>query len=228
MELGGDAGLLQFLSQSGGGGDQGVDLDHGLGGFVVCLQHGLHFGLAQIPDQQIHQNLGMAVFVHPGGGLLQGIFFSGGLSQDGVDQSRGVALFFAVFLGQGHGFVDRSAVRHPVQLEELIQAQMENIVDHGVQILDLAGEELLEVEVQLHPVLEHAVAEAGSQTCIPAVQAVPDNVLLHDAVGPGALLAAGDQGIQGGFTCAHISPPEDGPGNNREQPSACRPRPGGR
>ena len=226
--LGGDAGLLQLLGQSGGGGLQGVDLDHSLGGLVVGLQHRLHFGFAQIPDQQIHQHLGMAVLVHPGSGLLQGIFFSGGLSQDGVDQSRGVTLFFAVFLGQSHGFVHRSAVRHPVQLKELVQAQMENIVDHGVQILDLAGEELLEVEVQLHPILEHAVAESGGQTCIAAVQAVPDNVLLHDAVGPGALFTAGDQGIQGGFTCAHISPPEDGPGNNREQPSACRPRPGGK
>ena len=170
----------------------------------------------------------MAVLVHPGSRLLQAVLFISGLSQNGVDQSGSEPLLFAILLRQINGFVDGGGIGDTVQLKKLVQAQMENIVDHGMEVFDLAGEELLEVEVQLHPVLEHAVAEAGSQTCVSAVQPVPDDVLLHDAVGPGALLAAGDQGIQGGFTCAHISPPEDGPGNNRAQPSACRPRPGGR
>ena len=59
---------------------------------------------------------------------------------------------------------------------------MEDIPHHRLYILQPPGEQLLQVEVQLSPVLDHAVAQPCRQSRIPAVQPVMLNVLLQNAV----------------------------------------------
>ena len=76
-------------------------------------------------------------------------------------------------------------------------------MNHRVQVLELAGEQLLEVKIQLAPVLQNTVAKPGCQRCLSAVQSIPEGVGFENAVAPGAVLAAGDEHIQRSFPCAH-------------------------
>ena len=170
----------------------------------------------------------MAVDILQRFGFLQGALCLHRTAQNAVDQARGKTLFFTILLRQIHGLIHRRIVRHLIQFVNLVQAQMEDIVNHRMQIPDLAGEQLFQIPVQLVPVLEDTVAKPCRQRRVPAVQPVTEDVLLQHAVGPGAIFPAGDQRIQRSLSGAHISFPGGGPGNNREPPSACRPRPGGK
>ena len=207
--------LLQHLRQSLHGGPQGVHLDYGQRNVVVGGQHGLQHFAAQILLQRINELLGMTVPDSQGIRHFQRSLGPYGIAENPVDQSRHFRLEPAIFLCQQHRLIDGGAVWNFIQFVDLVQPQVQDIPDHGVQVLHLAGEQLCQEKVQQCPVLLHAVAEPGGQGCIPAVQLVPGDIILQNAVGPGALLPAGNENIQCGFSSRHFFiPPKDGHGNN--------------
>ena len=156
----------------------------------------------------------------------QGIPAPDRIAQNAVDQCCGVLLLFAVALRQIHGLIDRGGIGDLVQKQELIQPQMEDVPEHGPQVLEPSGQQLLEVVVQQCPVLQHAVGQPCGQGRVPAVQPVPGELLFQQSVGPAALGPAVFQHIQCTFSGGHIRFQWGGPGNSREPPCACRPRPG--
>ena len=202
MGLGGYSLPFQQLHQSRSGSPQGIHLHHRLGRGIVGNQHRLQSPLGHIGLQERNQSIGMAVFIRIGSRFLQLSLCADGISQHTVDQggSLGIAV---IFLGKYHRLVDSGGFRDLVQLVDLVQSQMEDIPHHRVQIPEFPGQQLLQVKVQLAPVLRNSVAQPGSQSCIPGIQAVPLDVLLQHTVGPGPLLAAGDQRIQRRFPGAH-------------------------
>ena len=80
---------------------------------------------------------------------------------------------------------------------------MQNIVNNRMQILQFSRQQLLQIMIQLQPVLHHAVAKPGGQRRIPPIQPIPGNIIFQHAVGPARLLAAGDQHIQRRFSGTH-------------------------
>ena len=72
-----------------------------------------------------------------------------------------------------------------------------------MQIPQLAGEQLLQIKVQLLTVLQHTVAKMGSQSRVTAIQPVPLDVLFQYAIGPSAVFPAGDQRIERSFSRTH-------------------------
>ena len=88
---------------------------------------------------------------------------------------------------------------------DLAKTQMENIMSHRMQILDLSGEQLLQIKVQLVPVLKDTVAKSCCQSRIPAIQPITDHIFFQNSVGPGTILAAGNQRIQRCFPGAHYA-----------------------
>ena len=159
-----------------------------------------------IAAQQIDQSLGMAVAVFQAGGLLQLALGAHSAAQHRVHKPRGGALKAAILLCQCHRFIDSGAVRDLVQFIDLIQAQMQDIPHHRMQILNLARQQLGQEKVQQVSVLQHAIAQPGSKGSVPSVQAVPCDIIFQHAIRPGRLLAAGDQGIQCRLSCAHNNP----------------------
>ena len=181
---------------------QGVDLHHRLRCGVVGNQGGLQRSLGKVGLQKGNQWVRMAVAVGIGNRLYQLSPGPRRAAQDAVDQG-GRLWVFAIFLRQGHGFVYRGAVGNFVQFIDLIQPQVKNVPHHRVQVLQPSRQELLQIKVQLVPVLQDAVAQPGGQGCVPAVQAVPADILLQHAVGPGPAFAAGHQRVQRRFPGPH-------------------------
>ena len=201
---------------------QGVHLNHRPGCFIVGPEHIFNTVFSHIIPKLFDQLPGMGVPIFQRGRLFQAALGFYSASEHTVHKSRGIALLFTVFLRQIHALVHSGAGRNFVHFIDLIQTQMENIMDHRMQVLHFAGEQLLQIEVQLVPVLQHTVAEPGSQSRIPTVQPVTKDILLHHTVGPGPLRPAGDQRIQRCFSGAHLKRPADGPGSNPVQPYVCR------
>ena len=144
----------------------------------------------------------MAVLISVGSRLFQLTPVTDGVSQNTVDQGGRLGIF-TVFFCQGNGFVHRRAVRDFVQRIELIEPQVEDIPHHRVKTLHTAPEQLLEVKIQLLPVLGDSVAKPRCQCRVPAVQSVPADGCFQHGVGPGILPAAGNQRVQRGFPGAH-------------------------
>ena len=198
----GDPLPFQPLQQLGCGDPQSIHLHHRLRRFVIRFQHGLQLSFWQIRLQKGDQLVRMAVAIGIGYRLFQGSLGSYGIAQNAVDQ-RGHFGVLTIFFCQGDGFVHRGAFRDLIHLIDLVQSQMQNVPGCGMQILQLSGEQLLKVKVQLAPVLLHAVAQSCCQRRVPAVQPVPLDIVLQHAVGPGAVLPAGDQRIQRRLSGAH-------------------------
>jgi diadenylate cyclase len=70
----------------------------------------------------------------------------------------------------------------------------------------IACEQLSKEKVQHISVLQHAIAQPGSQSRVTAVQPIPGNIIFQHTVGPGCLLPAGDQRIQRSPSCVHQNP----------------------
>ena len=198
----GNALSFQSLSQVFGGKAKGIDLHRGLRYAVVRNEHRLQSALGKVLLEQRNQGIRMAVLIRVGSRLFQLTPVTDGVSQNAVDQGSRLGIF-TVFLRQGDGFVHRRAVRDFVQFIELIEPQMENVPHHRMQILSSAREQLLEVKIQLLPVLGDSVAQPAGQRRVPAVQPVPADGRFQHGVGPGILPAAGDQRVQRGFPGAH-------------------------
>ena len=226
MGLGLHALPLQPKQQLRGGGLQRIDLDHGVGGGVVGLQHSFQPVLANVALKECDQSGGMGIFRRQIRRSRQGIPAPDRIAQNAVDQCCGVLLLFAVALRQVHGLIDRGGIGDLVQKQELVQPQMEDVPEHGPQVLEPSGQQLLKVVVQQRPVLQHAVGKPCGQGRVPAVQPVPGELLFQQSVGPAALGPAVFQHIQCAFSGGHIRSRWGGPGNSREPPCACRPRPG--
>lgn len=111
--------------------------------------------------------------------------------QDAVHQARspGIGILFALL----HRLMDGGGVGDFIHIENLIQAQAQNVQHHRLQIPEPAPDQLAQVKIQKHPVLEHAVAQPGCQSRVPPVQPVSLGVFLQHPVGPGALLPAGNE-----------------------------------
>ena len=60
--------------------------------------------------------------------------------------------------GQIHRFIDSGRLRDLIHQKDLIQTQMQNVPHRRVQILQLAGQQLFQVKIQLAAVLQHTIA----------------------------------------------------------------------
>ena len=156
--------------------------------------------------QQLHQRLGVAVADGQVLRRLKLLALPDGAAQNAVDQPRRTAV--GVALGLLHCLIDGGGRRNLVQEQKLIQAQPQNVQHHRLQLLDGTGQQVLDVVIQHHPVLQHAVAQSAGQGRIPGVQPVPGNIFLQDPVGPGALLPAGNQRRQGCGSGVHRESPQ--------------------
>ena len=181
---------------------KGVHLHRGLRHAVVRNEHRLQSALGKVLLEQRNQGIRMAVLIRVRSRLFQLTPVTDGVSQNAVNQGSRLGIF-AVFFSQGNGFIHRRAVRDFVQFIELIEPQVENVPHHRVQILQSAREQLLQVKIQLLPVLGDSVAQPAGQCRVPAVQPVPADGRFQHGVGPSILPAAGDQRIQRGFPGAH-------------------------
>ena len=125
----------------------GIHLDGDRGSRVVGNQHRLQHSLGETLLEQGNQGIRVAVAVRIGHRLLPGAQGAGGIAQHGVDQCRGVFLPLAIFLRQLHRLIDGGAFRNFVHFMKLIQPQVENVPHHGMQIGNLAGEQLPQIKV---------------------------------------------------------------------------------
>ena len=192
-------GFLQIIP----GCFQGIYLNDGLRGGVVRLQYGFQHSLRHIGFQQGDQCLRVAVFVLIRGGLQELALGPDGAAKNAVDQPR--LTLGGIFLRQNHRLVDGGAVRHPVQVVDLVEPQMQDIPGGRVEGFQFPLQQLLQIEVQPAPVLQDPVAQPGSQGRFPSVQPVPPDGVLQHGIGPASLTAAGNEGAEGRFPCPHQS-----------------------
>ena len=106
-------------------------------------------------------------------------------------------------VAQGRGGPHGGAFWDLVQLINLVQPQMEDVPHHGMEVFQPPRQELLQVKIQLVPVLQDAVAQPRSQRRVPWGQAVPGNIFFQRPVRPCAAFTAGDQRVQRRFSRAH-------------------------
>ena len=76
-------------------------------------------------------------------------------------------------LRQLHGGVHRRAVRHPVQVQDLVSSQPQNFQQRRLKMVRLLGAVRAEVEIQQLLVLDHAVNQSAAQRRLRAHQTVP-------------------------------------------------------
>ena len=190
--------LGQFLR----GNSEGVHLHHRLGCGVVGNEHGFQLSLGQVCFQQGNQLVRVAVAIGVGHRLLQGSLRRRCLTQNGIHQRPGLRIF-AIFFCQRHRFIHGGAFWDLVQLINLVQPQMEDVPHHGMEVFQPPRQELLQVKIQLVPVLQDAVAQPRSQRRVPWGQAVPGNIFFQRPVRPCAAFTAGDQRVQRRFSRAH-------------------------
>ena len=78
--------------------------------------------------------------------------------------------------------IDRRRGRNFVQQQNLIGSQAQDIQHHRLQVLEPTGQNLLEIVVQQHPVLQDAIAQAAGQRRIAPVQFIAGQVFFQNAV----------------------------------------------
>ena len=131
----------------------------------------------------------------------------GELPQHRVDQPRCPG--HLVGLGLVYRLIDGGAVWHPVQKQDLIGTQAQDIQQHRLQFFHFLGAEFPQSKIQPRPILHHAIDQPSGQGRIGAGEAVLGNGGFQRAVRPGTALTAGDQHPQRGLprSGAHWRPP---------------------
>ena len=102
-------------------------------------------------------------------------------AQDGIHQRPGLRIF-AIFFCQRHRFIHGGAFWDLVQLINLVQPQMEDVPHHGMEIFQPPRQELLQVKIQLVPVLQDAVAQPRSQRRVPGGQTIPGDIIFQHGI----------------------------------------------
>ena len=202
---------------------------------VVRPEEGLRLLPAQQGQQPPNQPLGMAV----AGGKVRDsvplrhrgqVFLVGGhLPEHGVHQARSLAP--AAVPAELHGGIHRGAVRHPVQKDDLIGPQPQDVRQRLLQVVDLLRAVGPEIVVQQRPVLQHAVNQAGGQRRLLPREAAPPELRIQSRVRPGGgavHLPQHPQGRGAGVVpfFPHLRPPRRSPPPRprkmRRKRSSCR------
>ena len=133
----------------------------------------------------------------------QVIFILRNLAKHRVDKTGGLSP--AGDLRQLHGGVHRGAVRHPIQIQDLVSAQTQNFQQRRLEMIRLLGAVRAEVKVQQQLVLNHAVNKAAAQRRLRPNQTIPAQLSFQGSVCPCVVIPAGRQNPQGCFPRAHQS-----------------------
>ena len=215
-----DALVLQGPAGRAGGGTAGVHLSGHRGLAVAGGQERLRPLPAQQGQQPLHQPLGMAVADGEVARLVP--VRDGGQRppppaqppEDGVDQARRRSPARA--LRQLHRRMDGGAVRHPVQEQDLIGPDPQDVRQRRLEALQLLGAVPGEVKVQQGLVLDDPVDDPAAQPRVGRSE--PRQAGAQRRVRPGPPYAASRQDGQRLPAGAHPRPPP------RRPPRSLRPR----
>ena len=118
----------------------------------------------------------MAVCYREVFGLFEAPLFPRQRAKRSVCHSR--SLLVHVPLRLLDGFVDRRRVRNLIQQQNLIRAETQNIQHRGLQARKPTGYNLLQIMIQQHPVLHHAVGKRSCQRRVAPLEPVALHIFL--------------------------------------------------
>ena len=211
------AGLRQLRRQALRVGPQGIHLDRQGRRCVVCRQERLCLR-SQDRQEPLHQPLGMTVSNRERLCLLpvrdgrQTALVPGELPQHRIHQAGcpGTAIGLCLL----HRLVDGGAVRHLVQIQDLIGPDPQDLRQGRLEAVELLGAIGSQVEVQQQPVLHDAVDDPAAQRRLRACQAIPPELRAQRRIRPGPGSPAAHQDPEGrvpGAGGAHRLPPRSFP-----------------
>ena len=118
----------------------------------------------------------MAVFCREVPGLVEAPLFPRQRAKRSVCHSR--SLLVHVPLRLLDGLVDRRRIRDFVQQQNLIRAKAQNVQHRRLQARKSARHNLLQIMIQQHPVLHHAVGKRSCQRRVAPLEPVALHIFL--------------------------------------------------
>ena len=172
---------------------------------IVAFQQRFDGVLSHTFLQKLDQLLRMAVFRRQIRRLRQRVSASRHRAQQPVDESRRAPVRIALALLDR--LIDRRRHRDLIQKYDLERAQPQDIQHDRLKLPQLPVQEVRNIKIQQHPVLQHAVAEPAGQRRVARIEPVAGDILLQDAVRPCILPSCGDQRRQRRRSSIHVPIP---------------------
>jgi len=166
--------VLELQEEVGAFGAERIALQDRLRRFIVGRQERLQRVLPERLLQKLYKGLWMAVSGGEIPRLRQAALLAHDGAQNAVYKTGGARV--GIFSGFVYRLVHGGRVGDLIQLCDLIDAKPENIQHHGLQIAQARVQIVRDIEIQQHPVLQHAVAEPARERCVAPVEPAADDV----------------------------------------------------